>query len=283
MKIYDKMFNGDQKGLDIILKTLEAKTYALPGITVNGDLSVTAAGEFAYFYIQGAPSVAGSHTLGTKLTETSSGVKRISVDLSAGYGMHTVIPHVNFATVAPDVVEKKIAQESVKRANLFNEEFVAAVVSGAVAKTYTNTLVGLAAFLEAIGTFKTDNKANYLKPTGALVSVAFYNALVNDLKGRSTDRTDELLFDGNILTVAGIPVIECVDLSGVDFVLIHAEGVAAPINIQTLFVVDGTAAGYPGSVLISGEMGRGFKVVAYADQPVLGSGGYHVAKFTAAA
>ena len=279
---YANGFNGDQKGLDIILKTLEAKTYAIPGIIVNGDLSVTAMGESAYFYIQGAPSVAGSHTLGTKLTETSSGVKRISIDLSTGYGLHTVIPFANYATVAPDVVEKKVAQESVKRANLFNEEFITALLAGASAKTYTKTLVGLAAFLEAVGTFKVDNKANAIKPTGALVTVAFYNALINDLKSRSTERTDGLLFDGSILTVSGIPVIECVDLTGVDFVLVHAEGVAAPINVQTLNVVDATAAGYPSGVLISGEMGRGFKVVAFADQPVLGAGGYHVAKFTEA-
>ena len=280
---YSNGFNGDLKGLDIILKTLEAKTYALPGIIVNGDLSVTAMGESAYFYIQGAPSAAGSHTLGTKLTETSSGVKRISIDLSEGYGLHTVIPFANFATVAPDVVEKKVAQEALKRANLFNEEFVTALVAGATAKTYTNGLTGLKAFLEAVGTFKVDNKANALKPTGALVSVAFYNALIDDLKGRSTERTDGLLFDGNMITISGIPVVECVDLSGVDFVLVHAEGVAAPVNVQTLNVVDATAAGYPSGVLISGEMGRGFKVVAFADQPVLGAGGYHVAKFTEAA
>jgi len=274
------LFNGDHKALDIILKTLEAKTYAIPGLTTNSDLQVTAAGEFGYFYIQGAPSVAGSHTLGTKLTETSSGVKKISIDLSTGYGLHTVIPHVNYATVAPDVVEKKIAQESVKRANLFNEEFLTAIVAGATAKNCAQNLTGLAAFLDGVATFKVDNKANYLKPTAALASVAFYNTLINDLKGRSTDRTDGLLFDGNSIVISGIPVIECVDLTAVPFILIHAEGVAAPINIQTLFVVDGTAAGYPGSVLISGELGRGFKVVTYSDQPVLGSGGYHVSKLS---
>ena len=275
-------FQGDTKGLDIILKTLEAKSYAIPGITVNSELAVTSMGESAYFYIQGATSAVGSHTLGTKLTETSSGVKRISIDLSQGYAIHTVIPHANYATVAPDVVEKKIAQEALKRSNLYNEDFVTAILAGAKAKTYTKTLVGLKAFLEAVGTFKKDNKVNALQPTGALVSVDFYNALIDDLKGRSTERTDGLLFDGNMIVVRGIPVIECVDLVGADFVLVHAEGTAAPINIQTLFVVDGTVAGYPGSVLISGEMGRGFKVVAFADQAVLGANGYHVAKFTEA-
>lgn len=279
---YANGFNGDQKNLEIILKTLEAKTYAIPGVTVNADLQVTSMGETAYFYVQGAPSAAGSHTLGTKLTETSSGVKRIDVSLATGYGIHTIIPNANYATVAPDVVEAKVAQESVKKSNLFNEEFVVQLTTDAVAKTYTKDKTALPALLEAIGTFKKDNKANALKPTGVLASVDFYNDLLIDLKGRSTDRTDDILFDGQIVMVAGIPVIECVDLTAVEFILVHAEGVAAPVNVNSLLIVDGTAAGYPASALISGEMGRGFKVVKYADQPVLGSGGYHVAKVTEA-
>lgn len=275
-------FQGDINSLNVILPTLNAKTYIIPGVTVNADLNVTSMGEQAYFYVQSAPTAAGSHTLGGKLTETSAGVKRIPVDLSEGYGIHTVLPHVNFATVEASVVESKVIQETLKRANLFNEEFVAALVTGAKAKTYTKDLKGTAALLEAIGTFKKDNKANALRPTGALVTVDFYNALIEDVKNRSTERTDGLLFDGNVLTIAGIPVIESVDLTGVDFVLIHAEGVGAIINVQSLFVVDSTAAGYPGGLLISGEMGRGFEVVDYAKQPVLGANGYHVAKFTEA-
>lgn len=276
-------FQGDINSLNVILPTLNAKTYIIPGVTVNADLNVTSMGEQAYFYVQNAPTAAGSHTLGGKLTEQSAGVKRIAVDLSTGYGIHTVLPHVNFATVAASVVESKVIQETLKRANLFNEEFVAALLAGATAKTYKKDAKGTAALLDAIGVFKKDNKANALRPTGALVTVDFYNELIEDVKNRSTERTDGLLFDGNVLTIGGVPVIESVDLVGVDFILIHAEGVGAIINVQSLFVVDSTAAGYPGGLLISGELGRGFEVVNATKQPVLGVGGYHVAKFTEAA
>lgn len=276
-------FQGDINSLNVILPTLNAKTYIIPGVTVNGDLNVTSMGEQAYFYVQNAPNVGANHKLGGKLSEQTAGVTRIAVDLSEGYGIHTVLPHVNFATVQASVVESKVVQETLKRANLFNEEFVEALVAGAQTKTYKKGAKGTAALLDAIGTFKKDNKGNALKPTGALVTVDFYNELIEDVKNRSTERTDGLLFDGNVLTIAGIPVIESVDLTGSDFILIHAEGVGAIINVQSLFVVDSTTAGYPGGLLISGELGRGFEVVDKVKQPVLGATGYHVAKFSEAA
>jgi hypothetical protein len=63
----------------------------------------------------------------------------------------------------------------------------------------------------------------------------------------------------------------------------HAEGFASPMNINNLFIVDGTTTGYPGSVVIAGETGYGFKVVTKADDATLDqSTGYLVAKYTEA-
>lgn len=281
---YANGFNGDVKSLDIILKTLEAKTYAIPGVIVNGDTQVSVAGEVGYIYTHGLASAAGSHTLGTQLTPTSSGVKRIDISLANGYGISSVIPYANFATVGPDVVESKIAQEAMVRANLFNTDLVAALVGGAEAKTYTKDATALAGLLDAFKTFKTDNKDSGLKPTGVLASVDFYNKLLSELVSRNTDRTDEFLYDGDIIMVGGIPVIESVDLAASDaeFIVVNAEGIAAPVNIKTLFVTDGTAAGYPGSTLISGEMGVGFKVLDNDDAEALGDDGYYAAAFVMA-
>ena len=87
------------------------------------------------------------------------------------------------------------------------------------------------------------------------------------------------------LNIPGIPVpvIECVDLSDVKFVVVHAEGVAAPIVAKTLEVVSATPVGYPGGTLIAGELPYGFKIVTKSEDLTLDSStGYLVAKYTEA-
>ena len=45
-----------------------------------------------------------------------------------------------------------------------------------------------------------------------------------------------------------------------DIIMLNAEAVAAPINVKTLVIADATAAGYPGGVIVAGELGYGFKI-----------------------
>jgi len=278
-------FSGDYKALDVIVKTLHAKSYLVEGPIVNPALSVSSMGEVAYFYVDSAPTAAGSHNLGSQVTFTASGGKRIDVSLTTGYKIAAVIPHVNYATVSPDLIASKVAQESIKISNLRNEAFVTALLAGATAKEFTNAATAYTAILEGLKNFKVDNKSNAMRPTGGLISSAFLADLMVDNKFiRSTDRGDSLAYDGVQVMIQGIPFVECPDLTTASFILVNSEGIAAPVNINTLYVIDGTAAGYPGGTIISGEMGANFKVLVKADAPALDqSTGYFAAKYTEAA
>jgi len=306
-------FNGDYRSLETIIRTLRAKSYMVPGWISNPRTQVSVKGEIAYFFIDAAPTAAGSHTLGTQLTYTVKGVTRKNVDLSAGVKISAVIPQANYQTVTAPVVDEYVISESIKASNLLNEAFVTAAVAGADAKTYTNAATPFAAMLEAIGDFKVDNKSSAGRPTGGFLSSAFKGLLLNDNKYiRATVQSDMLafgreraelalekeedpikrvamipqsreLFDGEVFWVAGIPFIEVPDMTTVDFMLFNAEGVAHVENVFSLALADGTAAGYPNGVIVAGEIGAGNVILTKTDAPALDqSTGYFVSKYTEA-
>lgn len=168
--------------------------------------------------------------------------------------------------------------------NLWHVAAMTALEAGAVAKTYVNGSNAYAAILEGIKAFKVDNKANGLKPTAVLVNSAFMAELLQtDAFLRSTPVSDMAVGEGEIRRIGGTFVIEVADLVA-DFVVMHSEGFAAPINIKSLVITDATPAGYPGGTLIAGEMGYGFKVITKAEDLSLDqTNGYLVAKYTEAA
>jgi hypothetical protein len=278
-------FQGDHVSLNYILKTLEAKTYDIPGIITNPNLQVTAGGESVFFYTRSTPTAATGNA-GDQVSYTVKGNKRIDVPLTKRISIGAIIPYVNVATVSPDAVADKVIQETISQANIYNRELISAIVSAAEAKTYTNGASAFDAILEGIRNFKIDNKANGLSPTGILASPTFFTALIADSKIHLAitfrDVADQAIRQLNIPGIP-VPVIECVDLDGVDFVVVHAEGVAAPVVAKTLEIVSATTVGYPGGTLIAGELPYGFKIVTKEDDLSLDSStGYLVAKYTEA-
>lgn len=261
------MFNGDQVSLNYILQTLERKQIAIPGVTTNPNLSVSAAGEVAYYYERGASSVAKGN-LGAKMDFTSSGGKRVDIPMTNAIQIKAVLPHVNYATVSADIVGDKVVQESIEAANLHNTEFLLTLEGSEGAVTGTTALTKTtvyAAIVDAIKEFKTLNKAKGMKPSAVVVGPTVAALLLQAPEFiRSSQRADGVVYEGLIGKVSGLDVVEAVDMdestSKIDFIVMHYEGVAAPTNVNTLYVTDATAAGYPGGTLISGEIGYGFKL-----------------------
>ena len=256
-------FNGDNVSLGYILKTLNAKTYLIPGITCNPDVSVTAAGESAYYYKRSASSVAAALT-GARIAwgdGNSKGVTRTDISMVNCFQIKDAIPHANFATVSADVIGDKVVQESIEVANQHN----AAAITKMETTTYNKTL-GAALSLNTIysevltakAEFITQNKAKYLKPTAIFVAP--------DVMALLKEKNLVLFKDslpGQSEKIRGyfddMAVIECPDVAATTaFIMVNDLGFGAPINVNTLYVVDGTAAGWAGGTLISGELSYGF-------------------------
>lgn len=252
-------FNGDQVALNYILKTLDRKSYLIPGVTTNPDVSVTAMGESAYYFKRGASTVAEG-TLGGKLDFTSSGVERKNIDLTKAITIKAVLPYVNFATVSADVVGDKVVQETIEAANLWNVKGEAEMASKGTKKSYTAVTVEnvYATLLGAKKEFIKDNKAKALKPTAIICSPEVVAALKEKnlilFKDAIPNQSERILgyFDN-------MAVVESFDLES-GFIMLNALGFGAPLNVNTLVVADGTAAGYPAGTIVAGEMGYGFEI-----------------------
>lgn len=252
-------FNGDVVSLQYILKTLERKSYLIPGVTTNEDVSVTAMGESAYYFKRGASTVAEGN-LGAQLEFSSTGVERKTIDMTKSIQIKAVLPYVNFATVSADVVGDKVVQESIEAANLWNVKGEQAMIAGGTAKTYTTPTVETIykVVLDAKKEFIKANKAKALKPTAIIASpevVALLKEknliLFKDSLPNSSERV--LGYFDNMA------VIESFDLES-GFIMVNSLGFGAPLNVNTLVVADGTAAGYPAGTIIAGEMGYAFEV-----------------------
>lgn len=285
---FNNGFQGDQVSLQYVLKTLEAKTYDIPGVVTNQNLSVTAQGESAFFYTRSA-STGASGNAGDKITYTAGGGKRIDVPMTAAVQFGVVLPYVNHATVSADVIGDKLIQETVKQANLYNEALISAINSGATAKTYTKDETAFEALLEAVSKFKQDNKTSGgLNPTAVLAGPTFFKDLLADSSLRLAIVLKDQVSSDKVrrLDIPGLPcpVIECVDCdAAVEFYILNSEGVAAPMVARSIAVGDASPIGYPGGTFIAGELPYGFKIVTKSDDLTLhGTDGYLVAKYVEA-
>jgi len=250
---------------------------------MSANTNVSAAGEVAYFYTRSSTTVA-SGNVGDQVSYAVKGGKKIDIALTTRYSIGAIIPHVNYATVSADLVADKVVQEGIEAANQLDVARLAVLVAGAEVKTYEYGLTAKQAIFKAAADFRVHNKSNALRPTGALASPDFFNELIEDTNLAVVFKDVVVPGYGRQITIPGLgfSVIECPDLTA-GFIIIHSEGFHGPINIKSLVVTDGTAAGYPASALIAGEIGYGAKVLKKTDDLSLDSStGYLVALYTEA-
>lgn len=254
-------YNGDQVSLNHILQTLEAETALVPGVIINPDLSVNATGEVAYFYKRASVAI-GTGTVGGKVTESSKGATRVSINLTSALTFNDVIPAAN-KLMSPDAVADRTIALSISTRNKFSDLVVASIVAAAQTPTASYTLSSAniyEAITNDIKEFETANKATKMKPTGLLVGPTGKQMLLNNANFlRSTTLGDRAVADGFIGSIAGLPVVYCqaFDDNSKTYAIVNAEGIGAPINVNTFVEYDATAAGYPGGTGIAGELGYG--------------------------
>jgi len=265
-------FHGDDASLGYILKTLERKSYLIPGIITNPSISVNVDGSDAYYFTRGASNVGdGSATVGSKLDYTSTGVTRKTIPLNKAIQIKDVLPLVNVSSVSADVVGDRVIYNSLIAANEFDTLGVAKITSGTTGTDYTAVTGNVALttanvyqeILNARKQFLLGNKAKGMKPTGMLVGpTAEALILQNTAFVRSTPVGDAAVQDAVIGKIGGMQVVSCPDLDETvcPFLLINAEGFAAVTNVRSLSVTAADAAGYPNGTLIGGEIGYGFEI-----------------------
>ena len=256
--------NGDQVSLGYILKTLNRKSYIIEGVTANPNITVTAAGESAFYYKRAAASVIEG-TTGAKVdwaAGNSKGVTRKSIDMTTCFQIADAIPHANFSTVSADVVGDRVVLDTITVANEWNKKYLAKLVSGGTAKTYAGALTLDNVYTTIIGakaTFITDHKTDYMRPESLFVApdvMALLKAknlvlFKDNLPGKSEKL--EGYFDE-------MAVIEAPDLAAGQFIIMNCLGAGSPLNVNNFYVTDGTAAGYIGGTLITSELSYGLEI-----------------------
>jgi hypothetical protein len=218
-----------------------------------------------YYYKRAAAGVSAAKT-GAQITwdaAKSKGVTRKTIDMVDCFQIADVIPHVNFATVSADVVGDRTVIDTITAANEWNKKYLTSLTTGGTAKTYAAALTLdniYSTILGACASFISDHKADYMRPT-AIIAAPDVVALLKE--------KNLVLFKDNMPKMSEAVVgyfaneygvIEAPDLAAGTFIVMNALGAGSPININTFYVSDGTAAGFPGSTLLSGEWSYGLEI-----------------------
>jgi hypothetical protein len=257
-------FSGDVVSLNYILKTLDAKSYIIPGVTSNPDITVTAQGESAYYYKRSTAGVTEAKT-GAQITwdsAKSKGVTRVTIDMADCFQIADILPRINVQAVSADVVGDKVVQDTITVANDWNKKYIAKLVAGGTAKTYADTLTVDNIYKVVVGAkadFIKDHKDDYMRPTAVFVAPDVMALLKEKnlvlFKDNMPNKSEKI--EGYFDEMA---VIEAPDLDAGKFIIMNALGAGSPLNIDSLFVTDATQAGFPGGTLVSGELGYGLEI-----------------------
>jgi len=250
---YANGFNGDVIQLNYILQTLEEKTYAIPGVTCDDNLSVSLNGESFSYWIRSAASGEINQNLGAQVSFQTTGTKRVDKSFTKAATIKDVIPAVNYQTVSADVVGDRVILNTITVANKLNELFVDTALDNAVGSAQGAVWDGspdtVYAYVLALrAAFRKANEAHNVEPTACFVSSDVYSAMLakNIIIFKDGKRFGELL---------GFAVIEVPHLDDKSFIMLNAKGMIDARNINNLMVTDATPAGYPNGTLIAGEMG----------------------------
>ena len=259
--------NGDIKSLNHILQTLDTFVGAIPGVTCAAGLSKSVDAEEAYYFTRSASTVAKT-TAGSQLSFTSGGCARVSIPMTDAITVSDVIPMVNYATVSDDVIADRVVYDTIGVANKYNEEFIGAVSATTTSFSSTTAMDAdkiYGMIVDAITEFEVINKARYMSPTAIIVGPTAKGLLLKCPQfTRAGALGDSVVTKGVIGEVLGLPVVYFPGLdettAKLDFIMVNAEGVGAPISVNAMKTVDATSVGYVNGVAIAGEFTYGFKI-----------------------
>lgn len=238
--------NGDVVQTSYVQKTLEEKSYIIPGKTCIAELEFVD-GETVKYWVRDTSSLVTTGSLGQAISATPKALVSKSLTIGKRVAWNEPIPGVNIATVTADQINEQLIKETIAAGNKINEDYITALVSAASAATATyNAADAYGSLLTLQAEFETENKVEGVKPTAVFVSPAVYASLV----------AKNLVNFKEGFSVFEYPVIKCPDLpSGTNAILLSEKAMIAPINFRANSTYDARPAGYADGVGIIGEIG----------------------------
>jgi len=266
---------GDTKATGIVIKTIQAKTAIIPGITCRADLGMQFNANIVEYYYDLAPSTVDA-AAGADYTNTTAGNKKASVTLDHALQIDERIPHVNMAACSYDMVADKVLKGSIAMANGVGAKFITALSALAQAGTWTHGATAYAAVLEAIAEFNalssvkvggssnTDysNRTNGIQAKTIIVGDTFRALLMATTQFTAIIQATGQI-NGLIGTMLGLNVVYSQDFTGAGFIILNPDGVAYPMSINDLRVVESEIFN---GVRVQGELG--YPTQAYGVLPI---------------
>lgn len=246
---FSKNYLTDTLALAVITETVQNKNAIIPGVTVKSELAGLVQANVAEYYFNLAPNVA-EVTAGDDFSTTNVGTKKAVMALTEGLHVDEKVPNVAVDTISADLLPDVMAKASVSVANALGAKFVTELTALAQDETYANGLDMYDAIVDALALFSAadsvnvggqaddtySNQENGIQPNFIMVGdVGRAKLLKSDAFQRTINATGQIRVIGEIL---GLTVVYAQDLTGVDFLMGYAEGIAFPFSINTLRVVE---------------------------------------------
>jgi hypothetical protein len=246
---FAKNYIADTLALAVITETVAEKNALIPGVTVKSDLSGLVQAGTAEYYFNLAPLVADV-TAGDDFNTNNVGSKKAVMPLTSGLHVDEKVPNVAVDAISADLLPDVMAKASIAISNRLGAKFVDALTQLSQPRTFASGLSIYDAIVDAMGTFAEadsinvggvadtsySNAVNGIQPNFIMVgNVGRSKLFKTDAFQRTINATGEIRVIGEIL---GLTVVYAQDLTGPDFIMGYAEGIAFPFSINTLRVVD---------------------------------------------
>ena len=237
--------SGDTVQTQYVVKTFNEKSYIIPGVTVNDEVSMPNA-ETLLYWVTDSSAVSKTGAPGAKQTFSEKALVKKSITLEDRVTMNGIIPGVNIATVSADQVNAHVIKDTVHAIGKINEDYITKLE--ALAESATTVYSGddvYGSLLSLLAEFKTANKEDGVEPTACFVSPAVYAKLMkNDLVYYKDNQPG---------SVFPFRVIECADLAE-NAVLMNQMAIASGVAFNDVEVFDAAPLGYAGGTGYIGEI-----------------------------
>jgi hypothetical protein len=251
-----KNYLSDTLATGVVTQTINSITSLIPGVTVKAELAGLISASTAEYWYNLAPNIATTDA-GADFSTSNVGSKKAVMPLTRALHMDEKVPGFAIETTSADVLNDRIAKGSIAMANKIGSLFMTDLL--ALAQAQEVEVAGADFYLgivEAIKVFSTgssakvggavdttySNAANGVQPTTIVVGdVGRSKLFANQAFQRLIGDSNQNAIPGLIGNMLGLRVVYSQHLTGVDFLLLNAEGVAFPYSLNTLRVVESEA------------------------------------------
>lgn len=237
---------GDTVQLNYIVKTLNAKLYAIEGVTTNSEVKIPNA-EVVNYWVKTKGTSTTTSTPGAKQDFTPKALLKKSVTVDKAQQLSGVIPGVNIATVSADAVNAYVVEDTIEAANAINRDYLTALEAKADAATTTYDADEIyKCILDLRAEFIKANKANHIVPTALFVSP--------EAMARLKEKNLVIYKDNSPYgSFLEMEIIEAPDLT-VNGVMMNQMAMVSGVAFNAVKTFDGSYLGYADGVAYVGEI-----------------------------